>query len=86
MVTLCTLSGVASGGRGGGGGVSLGVVLRIPLRGHFRWPFAIARLAMRYLCTVCASRWGAPLRKPSLMALSKEVMGGLQKLLGGVRI
>ena len=78
MVASCTLSGVASGGRGVGVGVF--VVLQIPWCSRFRWPCAIAGLAMRYLHTMCASRWGLPLRKSALMALSKEVMGGLKKL------
>ena len=77
MVASCTLSGVASGGRGVGVGVF--VVLQIPWCGRFRWPFSIAGLAMRYLHTVCASRRGAPLRKPALIALSNEAMGRLQK-------
>ena len=78
MVVSFALAGVASGVRGVR--VGLGVVLRIPLRGRFRWPFAVAGLAMRYLRTVCASRWGVPLTKPALMALRNEAMGGLQKL------
>ena len=78
MVVSCPLAGGASGVWGVMAG--LDVVLRIPLHGRFRWPFAAAGLAMRYLCTLCASRWGAPLRKPTLLALSKEAMGGLQNL------
>jgi hypothetical protein len=78
MVVSCTPAGVSSGVWGVR--VDLGVMLRILLRGRFRWPFALAGLAMRYLRTMCASRWGAPLRKPALMALSNEAMGGLQKL------
>ena len=78
MVVSCALAGVASGIQGVW--VGLGVVLQIPLCGHFRWPFAVPGLTMRYLCTVCASRWGTPLRKLALIALSKEAMGGLQKL------
>ena len=78
MVVLCALAGVDSSILGVM--VGLGVVLQIPLRGCFRWPFAVTRLAMRYLCPVCASRWGVPLRKPALIALKKKAMGGLQKL------
>ncbi len=37
--------------------VGLGAVLQIPLRGCFRWSFAIAGMAMRYLHTMCAFRW-----------------------------
>ena len=78
MVVSCTPAGVSSGVWGVR--VDLGVMLLILLRGRFRWPFALAGLAMRYLRTMCASRWGAPLRKPTLMALSNEAMGRLQKL------
>jgi hypothetical protein len=78
MVVFCAFAGGSSSIWGVM--VGLGVVLRIPLHGCFRCPFAVAGLAMRYLCTMCASRWGAPLRKPTLMALSNEAMGGLQKL------
>ena len=50
--------------------VSLGVVLRIPLRGLFICPFAVAGLATRYLRTVIVSKCGAPSRKPALIALT----------------
>ena len=78
IVASCALAGVASHVQRVWSG--LGVILRIPLCGQFRWPFTISRLATRYLRTVCASRWRSPLRKPALMALSNEVMEGLQKL------
>ena len=60
--------------------VSLGVVLRIPLRGLFICPLAVAGLGTRYFRTDCASKCGAPSRKPALIALSIDVIGGLQKL------
>ena len=60
--------------------VSLGVVLRIPFRGLFICPFAVAGLATRYLRTVIASKCGAPSRKPALIALSIDAIGGLPKL------
>ena len=60
--------------------VSLGVVLQIPLRGLFICPFAVAGLATRYLRTVIASKCGAPSRKPALIALSSDAIGGLPKL------
>ena len=60
--------------------VSLGVVLRIPLQGLFICPFAVAGLATRYLRTVIASKCGAPSRKPALIALSIDAIGGLPKL------
>jgi hypothetical protein len=59
---------------------SLGVVLQIPLQGLFICPLAVAGLDMRYFCTVSASKCGAPSRKPALIALSIDVIGGLQKL------
>jgi hypothetical protein len=58
----------------------LGVVLRIPLRGLFICPFAVAGLATRYLRTVIATKCGAPSRKPALIALSIDAIGGLPKL------
>ena len=58
----------------------LGVVLRILLRGLFICPLAVAGLEVRYLCTVCAFKCGAPSRKPALIALMINVMGGLHKL------
>ena len=60
--------------------VSLGVVLRISLRGLFICPLAVAGLDTRYFLTVCASKCGAPLRKPALIALSIDAIGGLPKL------
>jgi hypothetical protein len=55
-------------------------VLRIPLRGCFICPFDVAGLAKRFCCTECASRCGAPLRNPALIALMRDAMGGLHKL------
>jgi hypothetical protein len=56
------------------------VVLRRPLRGRFMWPFDVAGLAIRYLRTVCVSKFGAPLRNPALMALRRDDIGGLHRL------
>ena len=60
-------------------GVFLVVLLR-PLRGRFMWPFDVAGLAMRYLRTVWASKFGAPFRNPALMAFRRDDIGGLHKL------
>jgi hypothetical protein len=54
-------------------------VLHIHLCGCFICPFEVAGLAKRYFHTECASRCGAPLRNPVLIALMKDAMGGLQK-------
>ena len=75
-------------GRGNGAGdgavvgVSfiLGVVIRRPLRGCFICPFDVVGLGIRYFCTVFAVRCGAPFRKPVLIALSNNDIGGLHKL------
>jgi hypothetical protein len=60
-------------------GVFLVVFLR-PLRGRFMWPFDVAGLAMRYLRTVWASKFGALFRNPALMAFRRDNIGGLHKL------
>jgi hypothetical protein len=70
----------AQGGRGREGRVGLGVVLRRPLRGRFLWPFDVAALGIRYFWTDLALRCGAPRRKPALMVLIREVIGGLHRL------
>jgi hypothetical protein len=62
-----------------GVGVFLVMLLR-PLRGRFMWPFDVAGLAMRYLRTVWASKFGAPFRNPVLMAFRRDDIGGLHKL------
>jgi len=59
---------------------SLGVVLRILLLGLFICPLAAAGLDTRYFCTVIASKCSAPSRKPALIALSIDAIGGLEKL------
>ena len=61
-------------------GLILGVVLRRPLRGCFICPFDMAGLGIRYLHTVFAVRCGAPFRKPALIALNNNDIGGLHKL------
>ena len=63
-----------------GVGLILSVVLLRPLRGRFICPFNVAGLGIRYFCTVFAVRCGAPFRKPALIALSNEDIGGLHKL------
>ncbi len=60
-------------------GVFLVVLLR-PLHGRFMWPFDVAGLAMRYLRTVWASKFGAPFRNPALMAFRRDDIGGSRKL------
>ncbi len=70
----------AQGGRGRKGHVGLGVVLCRPLHGCFMWPFDVTALGIRYFWMDLALRCGAPLRKPALMALIREVIGGLQRL------
>ncbi len=80
MVTSGTLCGVRIMWVFGACVAPLGVVLRIPLRGFFICPLAVAGLDMRYFCTVRTSKCGAPSRKPALIALSIDTIGGLQKL------
>ena len=58
----------------------LGVVLRTSLRGLFICPLAVAWLETRYLRTVRAFKCCALSRKPALIALMIDVMGGLHKL------
>jgi hypothetical protein len=70
----------AQGRRGREGHVGLGVLLRRPLRGHFMWPFNVVGLGIRYFWTDLALRCGVPRRKPALMALIREVIGGLHGL------
>jgi hypothetical protein len=69
----------AKGGCGRKGRIGLGVVLCRPLRGHFMWPFDVVGLGIRYFWMDLALRC-APRRKPALMALIREVIGGLQRL------
>ena len=64
----------------GVGIAGLDVILLIPLRGLFICPLAVAGLAKRYLCTVRASKFGAPCRNAALIAFINDVMGGLLKL------
>ncbi len=56
------------------------MVLWRPLRGRFMCPFEVAGLAMRYLHTIWASKFGAPVRNPALMAFRRDDIGGLHKL------
>ena len=59
---------------------AFGVVFRIPLRGRFIFPLDVAGLGRRYFVTDFMSRCGAPRRKPALMALMSDVLGGLHRL------
>ena len=53
-----------------------GVVLRIPWRGRFMWPFAIAGLEFRYLRISFLEMLGHPFRKPFRVALrSVDILG-----------
>ena len=70
----------AGDGAVAGVGLILGVVLRRPIRGCFICPFDLAGLGIRYFCTVFAVRCGAPFRKPVLIALSNDNIGGSHKL------
>ena len=55
------------------------MVLRRPLCGRFMWPFDVEGLAMRYLRTVCLSKFGAPFRIFFVMALRRDDIGGLHR-------
>ncbi len=70
----------AQGGCGREGRIGFGVVLCRPLRGRFMWPFDVMGLGTRYFWTDLALRCGAPRRKPTLMALIREVIGRLHRL------
>ena len=70
----------AGDGAVAGVGLILGVVLHRPLRGLFICPFDVAGLGIRYFCTIFAVTCGAPFRKPALIALSNEDIGGLHRL------
>ncbi len=61
-------------------GLILGFVLCRPLRGCFICPFDVDGLGIRYFFTLYAVRSGAPFRKPALIALSSNNIGGLHKL------
>ncbi len=70
----------ALGGRERKGRVGFGVLLCRPLGGCFMWPFDVAGLGIRYLWIDLALRCWLLRRKPALMALIREVIGGLQRL------
>ncbi len=70
----------ALGRRSWVGWVCLRVMLRSPLGCHFICPFDVARLEDKYLATVLALRCGAPVKKPTLIALMSKAMGGLHRL------
>ena len=67
-------------GAAAGVGLIVGVVLRRPLRSHFICPLKVVGLGIRYFCTVFAIRCGVLFKKPALIALSNEDIGGLHKL------
>ena len=60
--------------------IGLGVVLLIPLRGHFVCPFKVVGLGARNFWMDLALRCRAPLRNPVLIALMSEVIDRLQRL------
>jgi hypothetical protein len=78
---LCTLSGTAENVITGTIGVgvfrALGVVLRIPRRGRFICPFAVAGLGLRYLRISFSLIWGHPLRNPCRVAFNSVDIFGL---------
>jgi len=54
----------------------LGVVLRIPCRGRFMWPLAVAGFGFRYLRMSFSEMLGRPFRKPFCVALrSVDILG-----------
>ena len=54
----------------------LEVVLRIPCRGCFMWPLAVAGLGFRYLRMSFSEMLGHPFRKPFCVALrSMDILG-----------
>ena len=76
-------TGGASGTAARGGLVcpadSLGRVLRIPCRGRFMCPFAVAALGLRYLRINTSVMFGHPSRKPRRTALRSDEIFGLHK-------
>ncbi len=68
---------VMTGTCGAGSIPALGVVLRIPCRGRFIWPFAVAGLGLRYLFISLTLMYGHPLRNPRLVALRRVEIFGL---------
>ena len=72
-----TLEGGATGAVGGP--VIVGLVLRMPVRGRFIWPFEVAGLGARYFRTRSAFIIGNPCSWLLLMALMSVDIGGLKK-------
>ena len=70
----------AGDGAVAGVGLILGVALLRPLRGCFIRPFDMAGIGIRYFCTGFAVRCGEPFRKPALIPLSNDNIGGFHKL------
>jgi hypothetical protein len=62
---------------GAGAVLALGVVLHIPWRGRFIWPFAVAGLGLRYLLISLTLMYEHPLRNPHLVALRRVEIFGL---------
>ena len=53
-----------------------GVVLRIPWRGRFMWPFAVAGIGFRYLRISFSEMLGHPFRNPVCVAVgSLDILG-----------
>jgi hypothetical protein len=55
-------------------------VLQIPILGRFMWPFAVARLRLRYFAMPMAIRLGHLLRYPQRMAFKSVEILGLHKV------
>ena len=58
-------------------GFVFGVVLRMPCRGRFMWPLAVAGLGFKYFRMSVSDILGHPLRKPFRVALSSLDIAGL---------
>ncbi len=56
-----------------------GVVLRIPILGHFIWPFAVAGLGFKYFVTNSLLVFGHPLRKLFFNAFIRVEIFGLHR-------
>ena len=62
-----------------GSGLCFGVVLWMPCRGCFMWPFAVAGLGFRYFSISFSEMLGHPLRKPLRVALRSVDIVGLHR-------
>jgi hypothetical protein len=79
MVGGTTSSGrvVVTTGKEGGVVLCFGWVLRIPCRGRFMWPLAVAGLGLRYLSINFSDRLGHPFRNPFRTAFRSVDIFGL---------